>query len=579
MENTTIVSCKNIEKEIRKVIKIRDLKNIKVDSYHCNFVNNCRENCNIGDILSKYSENKKSIFLVKNSCLHSQKIKSSIQNYYLKGYENLYELFLPKNLVNYYHNEGYYILTSGGVKFWLNNIDDWELNKNKISEFSSVELKKLLILDTDIGLKTKDLAEEIYQKLKIPYEILPTGLDVLELHLTKLLNEFKLREEKQASLDHIIEANEQIANYEMAFDMIKILTQLKVEEEVIKCIINIFETLFSPKSIVFGTIKENQLDNVISRPSDVKLNLKRTNSFLTQDKEYLLVEENSFLLKLKYKGSCYGIVNIREIEFPEYLSRYLSLAMITGRICALAINNARVYQKLDNTLKRLRESNKDLEEFAYMISHDLKQPLTIIIGYLNLVKEIYEGKIERSPLKPLKAALKSSYAMNQMINDILDYSRLSRKEEHKRLLDLNNNLNRAISNLKTPIEETNAQISSDELPQVFADETVIVQIFQNLIDNAIKYRSEKPPKIHISSQKKNNYYKIMVKDNGIGVDPKEMDKLFDLFYRSNKTQEISGSGIGLSICNKLIKRLGGEIGVETNSNEGSTFYFTLPIIK
>ncbi len=578
MKNITLITCKSIEKEIRKAIEINNLEQINLKFYHCDYLNKRNNKCKMSDILSQYNNYEDIILLINNSCILSQKSHNSTREYYSKHIENLYDLFLPQNLVEHYYNSGYYVLTSGGVEFWLKNIDAWGLNHDNLFKYTQKEFEKFLILDTNIGLNNEDLAIKLHKKVKLPYEILPVGLDFLEMYLTKIISEFRLRELKESSLDNIIQANKQIANYEIAFDMIKTLTQLKSEEEVINFIINIFETLFSPKSTIFATVKKNQIDLIKSNPSDKKLDLKRLKSFLTKDVEYLLVENNSFLLKLIYKGDCFGVISIEEIHFPKYISRYLSLAIITGRICALAINNARVYQKLENTLRMLKESNRDLEEFAYMISHDLKQPLTIIIGYLNLLKEIYKGKINRSPIKPLNEAINSSYSMNQMIDDILDYSRLSRKEENKKLLDLTNILNQVISNLKIKIKKTQAEIYSDELPQIFADETSMIQVFQNLIENSIKYRSEKRPKIIISSQEGEKYYTISMKDNGIGIDPKEQDKIFDVFYRSPATEEqdISGSGIGLSICKKIINRLGGEMWVESNQQQGSTFYFTIP---
>ncbi|TXT58746.1 MAG: putative Histidine kinase [Promethearchaeota archaeon] len=579
-EKITLITCRSIEKEIRKVIEAKKIKKIDIKSYFCDFDNDHGQKCDIENVVSGFKDTEELILLVKKSCVFGGKEPRIHQKkYYVKSLTNLFELFLPEDLVKYYYDKNYYLLTSGGVQFWLNNLDTWGLTGQNIFELTNTQFDSFLILDTKIGLDTKIMADKLSKKVDLPYEIIPVGLDFLEIYLNKLLTDFRLQEEKESSLEKIIEANEKQANYEIAFDLIKTLTQLKTENDVIKCIELIFEKLFSPKYIEFAVIRNNKSIRFIPPRAENSLNRGKIKDFLKKEKEYSLEGEHSFNLKLIHKGKCYGIIKIGAIEFPEYISRYLSLAIIIARICALAINNARVYQKLNKTLKNLKESNKDLEQFAYIVSHDLKQPLTIIMGYLNMLKKIYQGEIDMDPLKPLNESLESASNMDHMITNLLEYSKFNQTRQKKELLDLNKVLKKAMANLRSLITKSKAEITHDELPEVHADETQMTVIFQNLLENAMKYSSEETPKVNISSDKNNRFWIIKIEDNGIGIDASEQDKIFELFYRSNRSDATDGTGIGLSICKKAVERLGGKIWVESKENSGSIFNFTIPVLN
>ena len=167
--------------------------------------------------------------------------------------------------------------------------------------------------------------------------------------------------------------------------------------------------------------------------------------------------------------------------------------------------------------------------------------------------------------------------MQNLINDLLDYSRVTRSTRELETIDCELILNKALSNLKLFIKENNATISHDPLPVVMADSIQLVQVFQNLIINGIKSHSEGAPKIHISVEKKENEWVFSVQDNGIGIDPQYSERIFDIFKRLHTREKYPGTGIGLAICKKIVERHGGLIWVESELGKGSTFYFTLPI--
>jgi light-regulated signal transduction histidine kinase (bacteriophytochrome) len=234
-------------------------------------------------------------------------------------------------------------------------------------------------------------------------------------------------------------------------------------------------------------------------------------------------------------------------------------------------------EMLKSKIKELARSNEELEQFAYVSSHDLQEPLRMITSYLQLLQRRYKGKLDDKADKYIYFAVDGASRMQNLINDLLEFSRVSTKATEPEPADCEFILNQALSNIEIFIKENNATVSHCSLPEVMADYTQLIQVFQNLIINGIKFHGEETSKIYISAQKKESEWVFSVQDNGIGIDPKYSEKIFEVFKRLNKKEEYPGTGIGLSICKKVVERHGGRIWVESELGKGSTFYFTLPI--
>ena len=247
-----------------------------------------------------------------------------------------------------------------------------------------------------------------------------------------------------------------------------------------------------------------------------------------------------------------------------------------------AENKLREYQdtleeKVKKRTEELAKSNAELEHFAYVASHDLREPLRMITSFLQLLERRYKDQLDHDADEFIGFAVDGAKRLDEMINDLLEYSRVTNKEQVFRPVKLENVLEEALINLIVPTEEHNAIIDYDSLPIVNGDEKLLVQLFQNLIGNAIKYHGQKPPKIHISSIKEKNQYIISIKDNGIGIDSQHLDRIFTIFQRLHRNDEYEGTGIGLAIAQKIVHQQGGEIWVESEPGKGSTFYFSIPI--
>jgi PAS domain S-box-containing protein len=231
-------------------------------------------------------------------------------------------------------------------------------------------------------------------------------------------------------------------------------------------------------------------------------------------------------------------------------------------------------------MAELNRSNEDLAEFAYIASHDLQEPLRMVASYTQLLSKRYKGKLDADADDFIAFAVDGASRMQRLIKDLLTYSRVGTKGGQ--LLDSSSEeaLQQALRNLRGAIEESGAVVTHDPLPAVLADETQLIQLFQNLIGNAIKYRNGGIPQIHISASKTEaKKWTFAVRDNGLGIDAQYFDKIFGMFQRLHKREEFAGTGIGLAICKKIVERHGGSISVASELGRGSTFRFGLSEIE
>ncbi|MGZ7210526.1 MAG: ATP-binding protein, partial [Methanobacterium sp.] len=236
--------------------------------------------------------------------------------------------------------------------------------------------------------------------------------------------------------------------------------------------------------------------------------------------------------------------------------------------------------ELDMVINELKRSNEELQQFAYVSSHDLQEPLRTISSFTQLLQRRYKDKLDDDADEFIEYIVDAAKRMQQLINDLLEYSRVTTKEKEFKTVNINEILDIVLSNLKISIDEDNVEIIYDELPNVTADELQLVQLFQNLIGNAIKFRKvDEPPKIHIycHKDKEKNEYVFSVADNGIGIEKQYIDRIFVIFQRLHTIDVYKGTGIGLSVAKKIVERHGGHMWVESEFGVGSSFYFTIPL--
>lgn len=229
------------------------------------------------------------------------------------------------------------------------------------------------------------------------------------------------------------------------------------------------------------------------------------------------------------------------------------------------------------TNEALRRANADLEQFSYAAAHDLQEPLRMITIYSQMLKKRYAGKLDEQADEYIRYSVEGAARMEMLVRGLLMYTRVTAVvDEPTETVDLNNVLAQTTAILHIMISETGASIRYEKLPEVYAHEIHMQQIFQNLISDAIKYRSDKPPMITVAAAPRGREWLLSVSDNGIGIHEDYKEQIFGLFRRLHTSNEYSGTGIGLAICQRIVERYGGRIWVESVVGEGSTFYFTLP---
>lgn len=265
-------------------------------------------------------------------------------------------------------------------------------------------------------------------------------------------------------------------------------------------------------------------------------------------------------------------ISTKALVYKDKHGKPVSFTGVCFDVTGLREGTEKLILKLNEELLR---SNTELENFAYVASHDLQEPLRMISSFTQLLSQQYKDKLDDKAQEYIHFAVDGSKRMYDLLNGLLAYSRINSKRKEFNRIELNRVLESATKNLSLKIEERNAVIKSDELPAVIADENQMIQLFQNLIANSIKFSTESPS-VYISSESDNDHYLISIKDEGMGIEPQYFDRIFQMFQRLHPKEQFEGTGIGLAVCKRIVERHGGSIWVESEYGKGSTFFFTIP---
>ncbi len=246
------------------------------------------------------------------------------------------------------------------------------------------------------------------------------------------------------------------------------------------------------------------------------------------------------------------------------------------RMLNTLVDRSTARAELDETIGELEESNERLKRFAYVASHDLQEPLRMVSSYLQLLETRYTDELDEEAREYIDIAVDGSDRMREMVNGLLEYSRIDMQESEFEAVDCNAVVGNVLTDLQVQIDERNASVVVDELATVLGDDSQLEQVFSNLVSNAIKYSGDEPPRIEISAEQQGDRCVFSVVDNGIGIESEYVDQIFEIFNRLHSNTEFQGTGIGLSLCRKIVNHHGGDIWVDSELGEGTTFYFTLP---
>ena len=292
---------------------------------------------------------------------------------------------------------------------------------------------------------------------------------------------------------------------------------------------------------------------------------------------------SAFAFPILVGGEFYGVMEFFSRRVRPRDERVIEIAQTVGiqigqfiaRMHAeAALREAN--DELERQAQELMRSNAELQQFAYVASHDLQEPLRMISSYTQLIMRRYGDRLDKEAREFMDYVVDGAGRMKQLIEDILAYSRVGTRGREFRKAQSGNALKKALINLRGSIEAAGATVTHDALPEVEADEPQLAQLFQNLIGNALKFKGNEAPRVHVSIAELPNAWEFSIQDNGIGIDAQYFDRIFMVFQRLHSKGEYDGTGIGLAICKKVVDRHGGRIRVESEPGRGSTFFFTLP---
>lgn len=339
----------------------------------------------------------------------------------------------------------------------------------------------------------------------------------------------------------------------------------------------------SAKDEVFDKVNAFTVGGVdyISKPFQFEEVLARIESHLSLRNLQKQLKEQNVLLQEEIMSRLAVEKNLQEKN--QILQQEISTRRAVEK--ALQEQNLLLQQEISNRQRaesallksnqELARSNAELEQFAYVASHDLQAPLATIASYAQLLEKRYKDQLDSQASKFIGNIVQGCTRMQTLIDDLLEYSQVGRSQKPFQLTDCNHAVEQALANLQGAIRQTQAVVTYSELPAVMGDISQIVQLFQNFVGNAIKYCQDAPPAVHITACKQEENWLFSVSDNGIGIAPQHQERIFKIFQRLHTQREYSGTGIGLAICQKIVERHGGSIWVESEPGQGSTFHFSL----
>ena len=589
MPGYRLIVCSNYEKEAEKVIRDEGLNDLDLSCFpSCCF---CKNEKLKGFIHNLSKENyDRNILIASRSCSYksfAQELCHIPDNVSFKILDICTVLFINSSLLEYYCRKGAYLVTPGWILSWRKELKEWGFNQKTAIDFFGECINRVILLDTEIYENIKKHLDEFSDYVKVKTEILPVGLEHFRLYISHLYREEIISHQKQDCLKKIAEANRLSADYSMSFDLIVRLVRSLKEENVILEILNFFTLLFAPRKIHF--ITNNQNNKEWAGPDSKEMTLEEKENLLrkidTLKTDYEWTEnKKGFRLLIKHRKEIYGIVEMEGFKFPENKEGYLNMALTVSEICGLALNNARVYSRLSDTLKKLNLNlkekerieanlvaiNNELEDFTHTVSHDLKNPLNYLMGNLLMIREdpdLFDHLFDK--------ALQRSKDMLDFIDQLLKMSKAGKIISQKEQVDLELDIRMIFLNASIATPDIELVIES-KLPQIMGDPAKITQVLNNVIYNAIQNRDKDKKKFILRVCHKTEKEKIIIcfNDNGKGIEERYLKNLFKAGFTLRKR----GTGFGLNIIRKIMNAHVGDIRIESDGlKKGARVYLEFPV--
>ena len=454
-------------------------------------------------------------------------------------------------------------------KVWNLIISDFSLPQ--FNTFQALELLKSMSCNYPLIVVSGSIGEEkAVDLMRIGAKdfVIKNNLTRLIPVINREIGEIELRSQQKIEIEKRVEAENALSQSEKKYEQI-----VKTSQEGIWILDTDLKTVFINDQVpkMLGYSYEKIYDSSIYDFVDTEFTYFLKNNTFKEDIKFLCNDESEM----------WGLVSSSNIqdESNNLMATLFMITDVTERKKA-EIKLKKSYDemeiKVNQRTEELKKSNRELELFAHVASHDLQAPLRTITGFTKLLTKKSENKLDKEELEYLKFISDGSEKMKSLIEDLLEYSKVSSTKLVYEEFDVNKLIDELIINLDAIIKENRARIIYQNLPIVKGKQIQIYQLFQNLISNALKFHGEKSTTIEISCAKDNDNFIFKVTDDGIGIDPENIERIFLVFQRLHTPEEYPGTGLGLAVCKKIVERHGGTIWVESEVNQGSSFYFTLP---
>ncbi len=573
-----VLVCECFEREARLVLEQLSCDDVTLTSFPtCGPTPTLPTEQLLGIVRSKHPECQR-LLAIGGACLRPLKHLPNVpEHLQVDSVDQCFSMLVGKSIIDDYLGRGAYLVTPGWLQTWQERVAGWGFDQETARSFFKESAARLVLLDTGIDRQAETRLAAFAELVDLPAEIVTVGLDYFRLHLERLVLQWRLSRTESTTAEVSSKTERALAEYAMVVELLSSLAELHSESRAVDAIFDLFTMLCAPRHLAYLALSKGgpgQLQSRTDRLFDDEALLR--SKLDSSPEEYGWTPSgNGFWLRLQYRHKTVGVLEIEDITFPEYREHYLNLALVIARVCGLAIGNARVYQRLAHSRAELKHRNEELDEFTFVASHDLTEPLRQLVSFSCLLRKDLGDKLPPRAETDLRFISDAAYRMQKLVQDLLQLSRIGRLSLKKKRLALDECVDDALQALAVLLEETGTEVQRDELPEVLGDRTLITQLYQNLISNAVKFVKNCKPSIHVTVEHGDGGPVLGVRDNGIGINPRDTETIFRPFRRLHGRDEYQGSGIGLSICKKAIERHGGTIWVESQPDQGAHFKFTL----
>jgi len=568
--------CNYLIPELSQVINRGDYPDVKLSSFPAscskNSINTEQTTLILSTPKSKISEN----IIIGSFCLPKKKINIENKNVQTVHLDQCFELFVNRETVEHFITNGYYIVTNGWLRTYEKNIEKWGFDEKTAKLFFQESMKGIMLLDTQIPGDYMPNLKSLSEYMGLPYEILPVGLSFCESFIDKWISNWRQKETQKDVKSNLSKVSRQSADYQVIFNQLGNLVNITDEIKIIEIGFELLNLLFAPSNIIFTRVLDHSREEHTFKGIHANQNPG---------------EEEKFKIEVFYAEQLLGIFDILGIQFPQFIEEYKKTGEIINQIFGLSIVNARKYkiileqrEQLTSYSMELQELNRSKDKFFSIISHDLKSPFNSLVGISELLmKEVQNGDPVKIETYSKIINETSNHAFTLLMN-LLEWaqSQTGRIEYEPRYFNLLELIDGLDSLLEAQAEEKDITIYKKIPPefQLFGDENMIKTVIRNIVSNAIKF-THKYGMVTFSAIVSEDHVVLSVKDTGIGITEEGIAKLFQIEHSTGTlgTNDERGTGLGLILCKEFIEKHNGKLWVESEVGKGSTFYFSIPVVK